>query len=307
MNLKLNVLPAAQRALWPSLSAIPSAFTLYGGTAIALQLGHRESVDFDFFARCDFDPQQLLESLPLLAQAEVVALAKNTLTVRLNAQFNGELNFGHAPVLLSFFGVPKLPALRPAHRLLAPCLALGDLLELAGMKAMVVQKRAEAKDYRDIHALIYQAKIDLPTHLAAALSLYPPHYAPEQTLKSLCYFADGNLSTLESAIRRDLAKAVRSVDLQNLPELLILANETIVPSSPQESTFGEHGSKHLRSYPPAKIASLNEERRICESTFGEHGSKHLRSYPPAKIASLNEERRICESIFPASPQESTGK
>jgi hypothetical protein len=33
----------------------------------------------------------------------------------------------------------------------------------------------------------------------------------------------------------------------------------------EESTFGEHGSKHLRSYPPAGIASLNEESRICES------------------------------------------
>ena len=211
MNLALHILPPAQHALWLQLSAVPSAFTLYGGTAIALQLGHRESVDFDFFTRHDFDPQQLLETCRLLERAEVRAMAKNTLSVRLNS--------AEMPVLLSFFGVPKLPVLRPAWQIQTPDIALGHLLELAGMKAMVVQKRAEAKDYLDIHALIFQAKIDLATQLAAGLRLYPPHFAPEQTLKSLCYFADGNLATLASSVRRDLAKAVRSVDLQKLPEL----------------------------------------------------------------------------------------
>ena len=212
MNLALHILPAAQRALWPLLSAVPNDFTLYGGTAIALQLGHRESVDFDFFARTEFDPQQLLQSNVLLERAEVTAMAKNTLSVRWSSADD-------VPVLLSFFGVPKLPVLRAAWQIQAPAVALGHLLELAGMKAMVLQKRAEAKDYLDVHALIFQAKIDLATHLAAGLRLYPPHFAPEQTLKSLCYFADGNLATLATSVRRDLAKAVRGVDLQKLPEL----------------------------------------------------------------------------------------
>jgi uncharacterized protein len=42
-----------------------------------------------------------------------------------------------------------------------------------------------------------------------------------------------------------------------------------------------------------------------ESTFAEHDSKHLRSYPLARIASLNEKCRTSETVFPASPQEST--
>jgi hypothetical protein len=47
---KLDVLPAAQQEIWTSLAAAPDLnFVLYGGTAIALQLGHRESLDFDFF------------------------------------------------------------------------------------------------------------------------------------------------------------------------------------------------------------------------------------------------------------------
>ena len=46
---RLDVLPQAQRALWPALRDLPHTFVLYGGTALALRLGHRASVDFDFF------------------------------------------------------------------------------------------------------------------------------------------------------------------------------------------------------------------------------------------------------------------
>lgn len=48
---RLEVLPQAQRLLWPDLQpAAALGFALYGGTAIALRLGHRTSVDFDFSA-----------------------------------------------------------------------------------------------------------------------------------------------------------------------------------------------------------------------------------------------------------------
>ncbi|MEG2185298.1 MAG: nucleotidyl transferase AbiEii/AbiGii toxin family protein, partial [Cloacibacillus sp.] len=47
---KVEILPAAQRELWPLLSEVPQDFVLYGGTAVALWFGHRTSVDFDFFS-----------------------------------------------------------------------------------------------------------------------------------------------------------------------------------------------------------------------------------------------------------------
>lgn len=47
---RLDILPASQRHLWPELDAVPSDFVLYRGTALALQLGHRVSEDFDFFS-----------------------------------------------------------------------------------------------------------------------------------------------------------------------------------------------------------------------------------------------------------------
>jgi len=48
---RLDILPDSQRTLWPSLAPLQQLrFVLYGGTAIALRLGHRVSVDFDFFS-----------------------------------------------------------------------------------------------------------------------------------------------------------------------------------------------------------------------------------------------------------------
>ncbi|QQO57451.1 MAG: hypothetical protein N838_32975 [Thiohalocapsa sp. PB-PSB1] len=44
----LSILPASQLALWPTLAQVPKRLVLYGGTAIALRLGHRQSVDFGF-------------------------------------------------------------------------------------------------------------------------------------------------------------------------------------------------------------------------------------------------------------------
>jgi len=45
------ILPPAQREIFPQLAPARSmSFVLYGGTAIALYLGHRVSLDFDFFA-----------------------------------------------------------------------------------------------------------------------------------------------------------------------------------------------------------------------------------------------------------------
>jgi hypothetical protein len=61
---RLDVLPVSQRRLWPELDAVPSDFVLYGGTGLALQLGHRVSEDFDFFSSSGFDPDRLRLRLP---------------------------------------------------------------------------------------------------------------------------------------------------------------------------------------------------------------------------------------------------
>jgi hypothetical protein len=206
--LHLERLPAAQRRLWPELGATPDHFVLYGGTAIALQLGHRKSIDFDFFSQRDFDPTRLQPTIPYLADAEIQNQQPNTLTCLLSRG---------GPVSVSFFGLPHVRRLRPA--LIAPGngLRIASLLDLAGTKAHAVQGRAEAKDYIDIDVLITQAGIDLPTILGAAKAVFGHAFNPYATLKALCYFEEPGLRSLPKAARSRLAVAAGSVDVARLP------------------------------------------------------------------------------------------
>ena len=80
-DLKLEILPKAQRLLWKELNQLPKSFVLYGGTALALRLGHRHSVDFDFFSNDHFKPDELLSSLGSLRDARVDQRGDNTLSI----------------------------------------------------------------------------------------------------------------------------------------------------------------------------------------------------------------------------------
>jgi hypothetical protein len=70
----LDILPPAQRRVWDELAAVPAQFVLYGGTALALHLGHRQSEDFDFFADRDIDPAEIYRTTPFLAGSQITQL-----------------------------------------------------------------------------------------------------------------------------------------------------------------------------------------------------------------------------------------
>lgn len=77
-----EVLPPAQREVWPQLApGVGSGLVLYGGTAIALRLGHRTSVDFDFFTNNPLDQQGLEQEFHFLSEATVIQSQQNTLSV----------------------------------------------------------------------------------------------------------------------------------------------------------------------------------------------------------------------------------
>ena len=93
--LRPEILPPAQRRLWDEGLGVPSHFVLYGGTALALRLGHRQSIDFDFFTAEEFAPDALLRTLPDGASATLLQSERNTLTILVG---------GEEPVKFSFFG-----------------------------------------------------------------------------------------------------------------------------------------------------------------------------------------------------------
>jgi hypothetical protein len=215
---RLASLPATPRQLWPELRAVPRHFVLYGGTALALRLGHRQSADFDFFSSEPFQAAELLASLPYLQPCEVIQRVGNTLTVIVQRE---------GPVKLSFFGGLTLGRVQDPEAADDIGLLVASLLDLAGTKAAVIQMRAEAKDYLDMLALLGQG-ISLPRALGAAQALYREQFNPMLTLKSLTYFADGDLHRLAKDQQQTLIEAVAATrDIAVVPRL----SDSIAPGN----------------------------------------------------------------------------
>ena len=221
---RLDILPPPQRRLWDELTAVPREFVLYGGTALALHLGHRVSLDFDFFGDKSLDPTELIPAVSFLVGAIVTQREPSTLSCTVDRG---------GVVKLSFFGLPGFPRLSPP--LIAPDngLQVASLLDLAGTKASVVQVRAEAKDYIDIDALLTHTAIDLATALSAARAIYGTQFNPQSTLKALCYFDEGSLRHLPQPVRDRLVKAACEVDLARLP--MITVPERSADHNPESS------------------------------------------------------------------------
>src|SRR5687767_6589673 len=80
---RIDILPKAQQEIWPLLApASRLSFVLYGGTAVALHLGHRTSIDFDFFRSGPLDKNRLAASFAFMREAKTVQEDENTLVMR---------------------------------------------------------------------------------------------------------------------------------------------------------------------------------------------------------------------------------
>lgn len=207
---RLDVLPPAQKAIWRELSVTPAQFTLYGGTAIALRLGHRFSVDFDFFSLVPFIPDRLAGSIPYLSGGTVLQSEANTLTMSVDRD---------GPVKLAFYGGLNMGQVAISEWAEGPGIAVASLLDLGGTKVAVVTQRAEVKDYLDIHALITEAKMPLAEMLSAAAIIYGEQFNPLISLKAITYHQDHSLAELPLSMRSDLVKAAKQVKVDKLPIL----------------------------------------------------------------------------------------
>ena len=215
---RLDILPPAQRRLWPELRpALDLGFVLYGGTAIALRLGHRPSVDFDFFCEKPLDRDRIQFVFPVLGQATLLQDRRDTLSVLIPY---GDSDHSH--VKLSFFGNIGFGRVGEPDVTDDGVLQVASLEDLMATKAKVVLQRAEAKDYRDISAMV-RAGVSLAAGLAAARELFGSNFQPSEALKALVYFGDGDLHALTRDERSALVAAVSAV--RELPDAIIASRQ----------------------------------------------------------------------------------
>lgn len=181
-------------------------FYLSGGTALSIQLGHRESEDLDFFAAADFEPEKILMQLEKLGGLSDVEMDTNTL--------NGYLD----GVKVQFLGYPY-PLLEPLSDYMG--IKLSSVLDIACTKLQTIGARGSKKDFVDLYVLI--EKYSLSELIAKLREKYPKtEYNLPHILKSLVYFVDAEgqaMPRLHKDIEWEQVKArmievVRGVSLQ---------------------------------------------------------------------------------------------
>lgn len=246
---RLETLPQAQRTLWPQLSVVGAEFVLYGGTALSLQVGGRISVDFDFFSPRPLEANQLVAGMPFLKGAILQQSAVNTASFLIGS--------GEESVAISFFGGLSFGRVGDPIRFSDNGIYAEGLLDLAAQKVRVIQQRAKAKDYQDIHKLLCVG-VTLEEALAAAQALFP-EFNPAVSLKALSYF--GDVANLQQGIQRDLIVAAARVR-RIAP--LVRHHESLLPGPSFPRKPGDWRSSENCKWRPPTWSDLRELIRCLD-------------------------------------------
>jgi len=175
-----EVLNSSQTRLLPLVGRFAGSHYLAGGTAIALQAGHRRSIDFDLFSPTEIDPGKLIRTL-----AKEGHVIDHVFT-----ESSDELTLAVDGVRLSFVFYPFVVLHEVWHNKI---ISMPDLLTLAAMKAYALGRRAKWKDYVDLHE-IFANHVLFEVVVSHAESIFQGAFNQRLFREQLCYFEDIDFS-----------------------------------------------------------------------------------------------------------------
>lgn len=174
-----EILTKEQMRLLPLIGLFARNFYLVGGTAIALHLGHRRSIDFDLFTPKPFQNSHIQRTLKQGGRI-VKVLRKET----------GQYTLIIRGVHMTFFEYPfAIPAPHWFHKIIK----LPDLLTLAAMKAYALGGRAKWKDYVDLYFILKKYH-GIAAIADRATELFKGEFNGRIFREQLSYFDDINYS-----------------------------------------------------------------------------------------------------------------
>ena len=151
-----------------------SGFNLAGGTSLALQIGHRISVDLDFFGNRPFETQEILDLLQPVGQVRILSQSKNILVLNVEGVKVDFVNY-------------RYPLIREVLQI--ESLRLLDLPDIAAMKLAAIAGRGRKKDFIDIYFLLKKYS------LAQLFEFYNAKYEDGSIFmvsRSITYFDDAD-------------------------------------------------------------------------------------------------------------------
>lgn len=172
----LEAIPKKNREVFSALSSFDN-FYLAGGTALALQLGHRISADFDLFTNTEIAKDLLPKVQNLFKGFKIVASVNNSEELTVFAK-STKLTFLKYPFplifdLIEYRGIKLL-----------------SVKEIAATKAYTIGRRGAFKDYVDLYFIISKNYSDLNEIIKAADKKYGEEFNSRLFLEQLIYLED---------------------------------------------------------------------------------------------------------------------
>ncbi len=190
-----EILSKSQIELLPLVKKFKREFYLVGGTAIALHLGHRRSIDFDLFKPGELVLSRIITKLDAHKQPY-------TITRRVTEQLNLIIN----EAKFTFFEYP-FPV--EVDCKFEDSIRLPDLLNLAAMKAFALGRRSKWKDYVDLY-FILKNHYSLRQIVKTAENIYQQLFSEKLFRAQLCYFNDIDYSeAVEYLIKQPSDKEIK--------------------------------------------------------------------------------------------------
>ncbi len=170
-----EILNTNQIELLPLIQEFNNNYYLCGGTAIALHIGHRRSIDFDLFSKSQINHKKILDLFTLnnlkpiitrRVEEQLHLIANNVKITFYNYTFdiNADVNFDN---------IIQIP----------------NLLQLAAMKAYALGRRAKWKDYVDLY-FILKKHHNISEIISTSKNIYGDLFSEKQFRAQLAYFED---------------------------------------------------------------------------------------------------------------------
>lgn len=194
------------KEIFPYLKNFNEEFYLAGGTALALQMGHRISVDFDFFSEKEI-PKNLLSKVEKIFSGKKIAIEINN-PEELTAVVDG--------VKITFV---KYPFIFPDNLIEFGGIKVLNIKNIAAAKAYSIGRRGVLKDYVDLYYVISEKCASLEEIIGLSEKIFSDAFNSRLFLEQLIYLEDiedAEIMFLKESVEKNMIKSFFEEEIKKL-------------------------------------------------------------------------------------------